>query len=380
MLLVKNEDKVKTKSINRFIKSIISLEDKSNICKYINKVLKSNYDKDYIINNIKTIISNLSFEQLIRINKDENFNILKMIKKPCINVKDINNFIKHKNLKLSYTIINKNTYNYDNNIYSMHSIGKVFTGFLIMILLNEEVFTKEDILSKPKFNNKILQQLPAKVVERLNEITMLDLMTHKSGLGCYGLNYVAGLEKNHKNIPYNPEDFIKYIDDVMYEKNKLHYSNSGFLLLGLCIEELYNIKNNISVKYNYILYKYIIIPAKLSTFSITRPKNGLFNNNKDLTIAEYISGNPAGSYYISTKELAKFGVFILKYIKNTKIMKYIKLYGEEFYKDNIICHGGGLPGSSCYLFVYLKHNISISIMDNNGNDSYILRHAITYLS
>jgi hypothetical protein len=39
MLLVKNEDKVKSKSINKFIKSITNLEDKFNICKYINKVL-----------------------------------------------------------------------------------------------------------------------------------------------------------------------------------------------------------------------------------------------------------------------------------------------------------------------------------------------------
>jgi len=319
--MLKNEDKVMSKSINKFIRSITELKDKTSICKYINKILSRSYDENYIMANIKTIMIDLTFEQLVRINKDEKFDIIKMIKQPCIEIKDINNFIKHKSLNLSYSIYHngKNKYNYNNNIYSMHSIAKVFTGFLIMILLDKGIFTQKDILSTPKFNNKILTQLPVKVVERLLSVSMLDLMTHKSGLGCYGLNYVAGLEKDHKNIPYNPEDFIKYIDDVMHEKNKLHYSNSGFLLLGLCIEELYNIKNETNLKYNDILYNYIIIPAKLSTFSITRPKNGLFNNNINLTIAEFISGNPAGSYYISVKELSKFGMFVTKYIKNTKL-------------------------------------------------------------
>jgi CubicO group peptidase (beta-lactamase class C family) len=249
-----------------------------------------------------------------------------------------------------------------------------------MLLLNDNIIIANDIKQPLQLDKKVFNKLPEQIIKRLTETTMLDVMTHMSGLKNYLGNYFNNLRKNNKVNPIEPEDFIKYIDNDVNEKDHYTYSNAGLLLCGLSIKHLYNKKLNLNESYNEILNKYIINPAKLKTFSITKPENAIYNKN-GVDVMEYVNGSPAGGYWISTDDLAKFGVFILDKIKDKpKLKKYLEKYGGEFYYNNTISHSGGLEGSNCWLTVYLKHNISVAIMDNDGKSSKQLKFAIDYLS
>jgi hypothetical protein len=378
-----NENKLFNKNIEKISKKISEIKDKTQLIEFINK----NQNKKYVIDDfsnitsIINIIKTLSLSDMIMIDNGEHFNIFK-IKKPNIEEENINDYILSKKLELSYSIYNNNK-NINNNgdiIYPMHSIGKVFTGFLIMLLINEDIITENDILEPIKLDKEIIDLLPIKVIERLKETTMLDVMTHLSGLKNYLKNYFDDLRNNNNINPIEPIEFIKYIDQDVGNKGEYIYSNAGLLLCGLSIKHLYNKKKSSNKSYNDILYEYIIKPANLETFSITKPKEAIYNN-KDVDIMEFVNGSPAGGYWISSNDLAKFGIFILDEIKiKPNIKKYLEKYGKEFYYNNIISHSGGLPGSNCWLTIYLEHDISVAIMDIDGKSSKQLKFAIDYLS
>lgn len=379
-LFYANEQKL----LNAVIIKIIRLKDKTKLIKFINWRLGKKYtEKDFTsIENVKKILNLLEMSDLISIDGGERFNIFKMKKFNSVNKRDIDEYINEKKLKLSYSINDKGKIitNTKDEIYAMHSIGKVFTGFLIMLLLDENIITEKDINSSLKLDKEVKDKLPKIILDRLEETTMLDVMTHMAGLTDFLDNYIEALTENNKENPIEPEDFIKYIDPNVKEKNKRNYSNTGILLCGLSIKHLYNKKLKTDKSYNQILEEYIIRPANLKTFSISKPKKAIFNSN-GVNVAEFINGTPAGGYWISPNDLAKFGVFILEQVKEKpKIKKYLKKYGGEFYRKNIISHNGGIKGSRCWLSVYLNYNISVAIMDNNGEDSKQLKLAINYFS
>ena len=378
-----NEEKLFNSNLKKLSNEIHKIKDKTQLINFINKKLNNSYtSNDFItVNDISKILKLLTIQDLIIINIEEHLNIFK-IKKPKIDKKNINEYINEKKLELSYSIFNndKNINNTNEKIYPMHSIGKVFTGFLIMLLLNENIIMQKDIQSPLQLNKDIKDKLPNTILERLKETTMLQVMTHMSGLTDYLGNYFHALKKNNKERPIEPEDFVKYINPEVKEKGQYNYSNSGLLLCGLSVKYLYNKKMKENKSYNQILEEYIIKPADLKTFSITKPKKAIFNKSV-ISIAEFLNGSPAGGYWISPNDLAKFGIFILEQIKEKpKIKKYLNKYGNEFYYKNIVSHSGGIKGSNCWLTVYLKYNISIAIMDNNGKDSKQLKFAIDYLS
>jgi hypothetical protein len=383
-IFIENEKKVFDKNVGKMAKKMQKLSDKSKMINFINISEGKKYtDKDFIdISNIKKILQQIKLHAIVNINSAEHFNIFKM-KKPYINKKDIDDFINYKKLNLVYSIYNKDNKldNSKDKIYPMHSIGKVFTGFLIMLLLEDKIITRKDIKNPLQLDKKIINKLPKEVIKRLEETTMLDVMTHMSGLNNYLGNYFDELKKNNKENPIEPEDFIKYIDKDVGEKGKFMYSNAGLLLCGLSVKHLYNKKNKSDKSYNEILDEYIIKPANLKTFSITKPEGAVYNKDFRDNIMEFVNGSPAGGYWISPDDLAKFGVFILDKVKEKpKLKKYLEEYGGEFYHNNIISHSGGLKGSNCWLTVYLKYDTSIAIMDNDGKSSKILKFALDYLS
>ena len=378
-LFAENEKLLFDSNINKISKKIMKIENKRGLINFINNRLDKKYTNDNFatIKDITKILSSLTTIDLIFIDSAEHFDVFDSArKKPDTNKKDIDTYIDDKKLELSYSINDngKIINNLGNNIYAMHSIGKVFTGFLIMLLLNDGIITKKDINSPLQLDKDITEQLPKTIKKRLKETTMLDVMTHQSGLTDYLGNYFESLRNNNKENPINPEDFVQYIDHDVKQKNKFNYSNSGLLLCGLSAKHLYNKRTKNNKSYNEILNEYIIKPADLRTFSITKPKNAIFND-KAVDVAEFINGSPTGGYWISVDDLAKFGAFILE---KPKIKKYLEKYGGEFYHENMVSHSGGINGSNCWLTVYLDYNISVAIMDNNGTDSRQLKMAIEY--
>ena len=378
---ISKEKNIKDKLVELLPKKIYNLKCKKKFIDFINMTLNTKYKLKYFDNilNIKNVLQHLDYNDLMEIYINEN--ICKYKIKLNIDTISINKYILNRKLNISYSIFhnNRNIINYKNKVYAMHSIGKVFTGMLIMIMLDLKIITENDINSPIQIDPTILNTIPIKVKNRLKTTTMLDAMTHMSGLKNYLTKYFDALKINNKINPLNPEDFVKYIDDDVDKKGIYNYSNAGILLCGLSVQYLYNKNKKTNKTYNEILYEYIIKPSKITTFSIIKPKNGTYN--KKNKIASFINGSPGGGYWISSYDLGLFGKFILK-IMNTNIKKYLKKYGSEFYdyKNNIIQHSGGINGSLSNLMVYLNYNTSIAIMGNEDKSADILKYAIEYIN
>ena len=87
----------------------------------------------------------------------------------------------------------------------------------------------------------------------------------------------------------------------------------------------YNKKNKTNLSYNQILNKYIINEIKLESFSITLPKNNAVFPIAQDDLTKYVNGSPATSYWLSSNNLCKFGIWINKlFNSNKKIKKCIK--------------------------------------------------------
>ena len=271
---------IENKFLEKFAMKIHNLKNKKELITFCSGVLDKKYkEKDFTdIKNIIKILKKLTINDLTAINNGEKFNFIKYKKNPNINLREIRKYVVEKKLKVSYSIFKnkQNIVDYKNKVYAMHSIGKVFTGYLIMIMLDIGVITDEDIKKPLHLDKNIFNKLPQKVRGILLKKTMLDVMTHKSGIRDYVANYLNKLGKNTKINPVEPEDFVEFIDSEVYEffDEEIIYSNAGILLCGLSIKHLYNKRTKENLSYNDILFKYIIEPAKLISFSISRPKNG----------------------------------------------------------------------------------------------------------
>lgn len=262
----------------------------------------------------------------------------------------------------------------DELIFAIHSIGKVYTGILTLIMLQNNVITEEALSNPLEIDDYLMRALPLSVQNQLKTATLYEIMVHKGGFCDYLEKYVNYIEKSlEKNcLPdklQKPEDFLSFADEkiVKLEPKATHYSNLGILLLGLSIQ--YHYKKIESLDYNAILKKYILDQARITSFYNSRPKQGLFNE-KD-PVARYICGSPAGGYWTSVKDLHKFGQWIQKKCKQEpKFLYLIEKYGQEFYsiENKELHHGGGIPSSSAFFSIFLDKGIIIAIASDENKD------------
>lgn len=388
--------------LNKFLANEMPLYIKLNntennrLINYIARVLARLQTDDNLITNklviesvdeLRNIFQKLNFKQLIYIYNSEELSFLKENTKLVINNKKLNEYIRVKNMNVAYSIYSNNkSYNlHESNIYPMHSLGKVFTGILLILLIHNDIIDEDDLNKPLQLPKNIYDKLPESVRNRLQETTMLDVMTHQSGLKNYLGKYLKSLETNDRPNPTEPEDFVKYIDDDVNndvnddvnEKNVRIYSNAGLLLCGISALHLYNTKTGENKHYNELLNEYIILPAKLSSFYVSKPNDAVYNINHKTY--EYVSGSPAGGYWISCLDLCKFGRFCLKLTKNQRIFSLIKKYGGEFYNNNVINHTGALRDTSCILRIDIIKNTVISIMDIDGVSTTMILNALRFM-
>lgn len=357
-----------------------------------NKFAKNKKELVNIFNDhekLKLFLVKLSFEFLNVIAQREKMKVWNVHISQTITEKQILKYIESKKLKLSYSIILKNKkFNHNaDSIHAMHSVGKIITGMLIMIFVRLKIIPL-DALNKPiKIHDKFYKRLNEKVQTRLKYTTMLDIMTHKSGLGDYLTNYIHAVEKCVKNNskmlnPIEPEDFLVYSDNKLSKKGEENYSNFGILLCGLSLKYYYNLnkKDNDKLTFNQILDKYIIKPNKLQSFMVSYKQIKNITTNRDnKNNTKYLNGSPAGGYWISANELTKLGYWIYKLCKNDKkLVALLKKYGDEFFdkKTNIISHYGSIGYSTASLEIDLDNCNIVTIMSNNYNDTDILSYAL----
>ena len=97
----------------------------------------------------------------------------------------------------------------------------------------------------------------------------------------------------------------------------------------------------------------------------------------DLT--KYVNGSPATSYWLSSKDLCKFGIWINELFNtNKKFKKCIKENRLDIYWKNPLRLGywGFLQTSSSCLETCLNKNITIAILSNHDYDAHIFMNEI----
>lgn len=354
-----------------------------------------NFDKNFInsieINDLRLfsdLFKHLSIEDLGIINQEEQLNIMpELIDKPIkvtpLFLRDLKDYIRDTHfsgvISISdgisiYTIASDNI-NKPERPIAIHSIGKVFTGVLLLKLI-EEGKISEEVLNQPiKLSPDVINSLSPDVQKQLKTTTLLELMLHKGRLGDYLGNYLDAIDnslKTNSAMPKidHPKDFLKYADKGLSEHigpDGFSYSNLGLLLVGLSIEELYNKDEKNKLTYPQILDRFVISPSQINTFETTRPKEARFNE-KD-PVAPHIVGGPAGGYWCTVKDLQKFGDWLGDDSKRASFLRLLQDYGGEFYSNREISHGGSIQSSSVHLLNRAESGLTLIVASDVGGSN-----------
>ncbi len=323
-------------------------------------------------------------------------------KNPTINTADIENlqqYIKDSNFSgiasirqagITHTISSSD--NIDNSTaFSLHSISKVFTEILTLLLVQEGIIQEEWLQQPLHISDNTKKLLPLSVLEQLEKTTIEQIMTHRGGFGDYTFNYLNMLDAKAKiGKVINPiqklDDFLPYADDTIVTLNndETRYSNLGLLLLGLSIEHCYNaaMQSDKSLSFDEILHKYIIEPAGIKIFSSQKPDNACYNESG--SCSHYICASPAGGHWTTTDDMQKFSGWLeKKYANDTVFKQLLEKYGSEFYNSETQeahhCGGIGQPGigeASTRFALFLKHGISIVVLSNRPQQAHIMYKTI----
>lgn len=136
------------------------------------------------------------------------------------------------------------------NVYPIHSVAKVFTGVMALMMVHEKPDGENSILPEANLDLPIKTQLnpdawallPQAVQEHIesNNVTLRQVMTHQSGLGDYGYDSGTGtyrdkLESGEVPIISEISDFLQFSEEKTYPAGKFHYSNLGITLTGLVV-------------------------------------------------------------------------------------------------------------------------------------------------
>ena len=249
--------------------------------------------------------------------------------------------------------------------FSIHSVGKVFTGILVLRLIHLGKLDKE-VLDKPvQLAPSVIEGLPKNVQRHLKEngITLRQLMLHEGGLGDYMEKYIRAIRLALESKTEPPqinslEDFVKYAEETTYAIGEDHYSNLSLLLVGLSIE--YFTKS----PFDALLHEYVITPAKIEHFSSHKPEDAKVNPSDP--VAEHLCGSSAGGYWTTSTDLCQFGAWICQECRDPAFLQLMEAYGRGFYSSGQLYHDGLIPSASACLCVFPEHDVVIAILSNKN--------------
>ncbi len=267
--------------------------------------------------------------------------------------------------------------------FNIASITKMFTAVATLKLYEQGKIA----LKKPI--GTYLPNYPNETVR--NSVTVHQLLTHTSGLNNF---YVTDLDKI-KNSDYQEiSDFVSlFVNDTLLSKpgTKYDYSGSGFVVLGLIIENVSGENYYDYVKKNILKPANMLATSAIQVDSIIKNKasgyTSGFGQNTNLKRNDYYltKASPAGFYYSTIEDLFKFSKALRNHEllnkKTTDLMLEPKVKGynthlgygidvDNRYNQTIIGHSGGWYGIHCELMDFLDDHYTVVIlsnMDDGGN-------------
>lgn len=278
-------------------------------------------------------------------------------------------------IERAYGLANKETGRKNNKTtpFSLASGGKMFTAVAILKLIQEGKISLNDPVIKflPDYPNK----------EFANKATISHLLSHSSGLGDFWDDEYERQSSKIKTL----KDYIPFITNkpLRFDSpgKQGSYSNSGFILLGLIIE------NVTGVDYFSYIKKVIFDPLEMKN-------TGFYRRNQENTIAigynllgkkadnvqTELIGSSAGGALSTAADMLKFKTAMVnnrllnKELTNLAINKQAILdsgrlvYGYGFVisegNDPSFGHGGMYPGGTFVFNAYKKTDYTLIIFSN----------------
>ena len=275
-----------------------------------------------------------------------------------------------------------NVPNHVDTKFNLGSMNKMFTSVAIAQLVERGKLSFDDPLSKflPAFPDK----------ESAEKIKIKHLLTHTSGLGSYfNQKFMESSRARFRTV--NDMMELAKEEKLAFEPGtRWRYSNTGMLVLGAVIEKASGqnyfdyIRENIyrpAGMINSDCYDLDLVTPNLALgYEKEFTAEGLrFRNNLFMHV---IRGGPAGGGYSTVEDLLRFDTAL----RSGKLVgqEYVKLltsakpeinspdYGYGFQIDKqrgTAGHGGGFPGISSNLDMFLENGYTAVVMSNYGGGS-----------
>ena len=184
--------------------------------------------------------------------------------------------------------------------HRLGSISKQFTCMLIFQLIQE---------GKIQLDSKLSQYLPDYRKDTGDQVTILQMMNHTSGIPDYAT--VNDFMKKHSRDPYTRAEFLKKFcsEPLEFTPGTRHaYSNSAFYLLGEIIEKI------TGKSYEIVLKEKIFAPLNMTDSGCEHPDTlinkkacGYYVSRKGYINAPYIdmwsAAYSAGAIYSTVEDL-----------------------------------------------------------------------------
>jgi CubicO group peptidase (beta-lactamase class C family) len=261
--------------------------------------------------------------------------------------------------------------------FNLGSMNKMFTSVSIAQLAEQGRIGYDDRLSKYADES----WLPRAVTER---ITIRHLLTHTSGLGSY---FNDTYQRSSRELFRKVDDYKPLVqgEEPAFEPGtRWSYSNTGMLLLGVVIE-----KASGRDYFDYVR-EHVYAPAGMTRsdcFELDQPVENLaVGYQRDATtksgwrnnvFQHVLRGGPAGGGYSTVGDLFRFARALI----DGKLVSVSTLdelwtdavgahYGRGFSvidePQKIVGHGGGFPGISSNLDVFVETGFVTVVLSNYG--------------
>ena len=286
----------------------------------------------------------------------------------------------------------RNFYSYTNDeslskldsacIFEIGSITKIFTATLIANAINK---------NKIKLNTEVSDFFSdtLKLQKGGKKMTIMNLTNHTSGLATLTKDFFSYGTFNGLN-PYKNVN-KKWLFNVLRNNELLHnpgevynYSNIGFSLVGLVLEDLYNLK------YTEILQQVVFKPLKLKSTFVVLPikflsklvkghdSNGNIVPNWDFDVFAPIGAIKSNAddmvTFLEAEIKSKNDMFRITQIPTFKIDDSLQIglgwFIEKTNQSNdIVFHSGKTGGYSSFVGFNKQHEVGVVVLlDNNTID------------
>jgi D-alanyl-D-alanine carboxypeptidase len=269
--------------------------------------------------------------------------------------------------------------------FNLGSMNKMFTATAILQLVEQGRLSIDD---------KIVDHLPDYAnQEAANKVTIHHLLTHTSGMGNV---FTDQYDRMPKEQLRTPEDWLPLFVDasLQFEPGaQFHYSNAGYVVLGLIIESITG-----QSYYDYVRENVYEASGMIDTESYERDKDvpnlaigyttqGYEGNELDepITNTDRLPGRgfPAGGGYSTVEDLLRFRNALLSHQllspESTDLLLTGKIelreglqYAYGFFDrtvgdQRVVGHSGGFPGICDFMDIYLDLGYTVIVLSNTDS-------------